>query len=206
MHQGLAARHRFVFSIQLLDKEQAMKRATSLTCASLILILIAPTAFADEPTVGDFTAFWSPIVGFWKMTNEVFGETNTGIFRFRIAPNKKCALLYHGSDKEPYTQQLQGYDPVAKKLFAFGFQDTGNFQIQTISIDGMTKGKKAAKGEGGSWELKVFGTDGKTITSTSKWSFTHLDDEKVVIVWKDIVDDGQPKPGEIRMTLERQEQ
>ena len=58
----------------------------------------------------------------------------------KYAPNKKCILLYHGSKDEPFTQQLQGFDPVSRKQIAFGFSENGNFQIQTITVDGMRKG------------------------------------------------------------------
>jgi hypothetical protein len=168
------------------------------------LFLSASAILAEEPTVGDYTTFWRPIVGSWKMTNDADGEITTGTFKFRIAPNKKCVLLYAGGEGDPFTQQLQGYDPVAKKLVAFGFSEDGDFQIQTIGIDGMKKGMKAAKGIGGDWELKVFATDGTTTTSTSKWKFTHLERDKVVVVWSDIIgDDDQPE--NVTLTLERQE-
>jgi len=138
-------------------------------CASLCVLLAASVVLAEEPTIEDYTTFWRPVLGSWKMTNDTDGKITTGTFKFRIAPNKKCVLLYHGGEGEPFTQQLQGYDPVAKKLVAYGFSDNGNFQIQTIGIDGFKKGMKAAKGVGGDWELKVFASDGTTTTSTSKW-------------------------------------
>ena len=95
-------------------------------------------------------------------------------------------LLYHGGEGEPFTQQLQGYDPVAKKLVAYDFSENGNFQIQTIGIDGFKKGMKAKQGVGGEWELKVFAADGTTTTSTSKWKWTHLEKDKIVMEWYDI--------------------
>jgi hypothetical protein len=171
-------------------------------CASVCLLLGVSVISAKEPTVADYTTFWRPIVGSWKMTNDADGKITTGTFKFRISPNKKCVLLYHGEKGEPFMQQLQGYDPVAKKLLAFGFSENGNFQIQTICIDGMAKGKKAAKGDGGNWEQKVFGTDGTTTTSTSKWKFTHLEKDKVVMEWSDI-EGGEDQPKKLTMTLER---
>ena len=175
-----------------------------LTSVGLVLAAIAQQSPAEELTAKDYTDFWRPVVGNWKMTDEMGGETTTGIFRFHVAPNKKCILLYHGAPGAPYTQQLQGYDPVTKKLIAVGFRDTGDYQIQTIIIDGMEKGKIAAKGIGGSWEMKVFGTDGKTTITTSKWSFEDVGKKRVVMLWSDMKEDGKPVP-ELRMTLERQE-
>jgi hypothetical protein len=124
-------------------------------------------------------------------------------FRLRIAPNKKCILLYDDSDGVPGTQQLQVYDPVAKHEIAWGVDKDGQRQIQKIMIDGMRKGMKAAKGVGGSWELKVFTNDGKTITTTCKWSFAQLDETHSTMVWTDVKEDGNPKP-DTKLVLERQ--
>jgi len=51
---------------------------------------------------------------------------------------------------------------------------------------------KAAKGVGGSWKLKVFTNDGKTITTTCKWSFAQLDETHSTMVWTDVKEDGNP--------------
>ena len=172
--------------------------------ASLFCFLGISTVSAEEPTIGDYTTFWRPTVGSWKMTMDADGKINSGTFKLRIAPNKKCVLLYHGGGDGPFTQQLQGYDPVAKKLVAYGFSENGNFQIQTIGIDGMKKGMKAATGVGGDWELKVFSVDGTTKTATSKWKFLKLEENKIVMEWSDIegnVDDHK----KLTMTLEREE-
>jgi hypothetical protein len=166
-------------------------------------LLVASVIRAEEPTIEDYTSFWRPVVGSWKMTNDADGKITTGTFKFRIAPNKKCVLLYHGGEDEPFTQQLQGYDPVARKLVAYGFSENGNFQIQTIGIDAFKKGMKAKKGVGGDWELKVFAADGTTTTTTSKWTWTHLEKDKIVMVWSDIKG-GEDQPKKLTMTLERQ--
>ena len=100
-------------------------------------------------------------------------------------------------------QQLQGYDPVAKKLVAFGFSGDGNFQIQTIKVDGMKKGMTAAKGVGGDWELKVFAADGTTKTNISKWEFTQLEKDKVVMTWSKVEGNDPDQPNRLTMTLER---
>ena len=70
-------------------------------------------------------------------------------------------------------------------------------------IDGMKKGMKMAKGVGGSWELKRFTNDGKTITTTSKWTMSEVDETHRVMVWSDVKEDGKPKP-DTKMALERQ--
>lgn len=173
-------------------------------CASLCALVATSVVFAEEPTIEDYTAFWQPCVGSWKMTNDADGKITTGIFKFRIAPNKKCVLLYHGGVGVPFTQQLQGYDPVAKKLVAYGFTENGNFQIQTIGIDGFKKGMKAKQGVGGDWEMKVFAADGTTTTSTSNWKWTHFEKNKVVMEWYDI-QGGVDQPKRLIMTLEREE-
>ena len=95
------------------------------------------------------------------------------------------------------------YDPVAKHEIAWGVDKDGQRQIQTIVIDGMKKGMKMAKGVGGSWELKRFTNDGKTITTTSKWTLTEVDETHMVMVWSDVKEDGNPKP-DTKMALERQ--
>ena len=125
------------------------------------------------------------------MTVEFQGETTKGEFTFDVSRNKKCFLLYHGHNDEPYTQQLQGYDPVSKKQIAFGFTGDGNFWIQTIGVDGMAKGKKAAKGVGGDWDHKIFSKDGKTTTRTCRWTWRQVEKNKIVMVWSDIKESGK---------------
>ena len=165
--------------------------------------MVVPAAAAEDLTADDYMEFWKPVVGTWKGTFELDGKTVPITFRLRIAPNKKCILLYDDSDGEPGTQQLQVYDPVAKHEIAWGVDKDGRRQIQKIMIDGMKKGMKAAKGVGGSWEAKEFTNDGKTITTTCKWSFTRLDDTHSTMVWTDVKEDGKPKP-DMKMALERQ--
>ncbi len=175
----------------------------ALAFLGLVGVLAVPSAVAQELTADDYVQFWRPIVGTWKGTFEIDGKTNPITFHFRIAPNKKCILLYDDSEGEPGTQQLQVYDPIAKHEIAWGVDKDGNRQIQKIVIDGMKKGMKAAKGVGGSWELQVFDNDGKTTTTTCKWSFAELDETHSVMVWSDVKEDGNPKP-DTRMALERQ--
>jgi len=170
---------------------------------AIVIFLVAPPTSAQELTADDYIEFWQPIVGTWKGTFELDGKTSPTTFRFRIAPNKKCILLYSDSDGVPGTQQLQVYDPVAKHEIAWGVDKDGQRQIQTIVTDGVKKGMKAAKGVGGSWELKVFTNDGKTITRTCKWSFAQLDETHFTMVWTDVKEDGNPRP-DTRMVLERQ--
>jgi len=169
----------------------------------LALALSGLPTQGQELTSDDYIQFWEPVMGSWKMTNDRSGTITTGTFRIEFAPNRKCILLYHGGEKDPFTQQLQGYDPVGKKQIAFGFVENGNFQIQTITVDGMRKGLKAAKGVGGNWEQKIFSPDGKTTTFTSKWKWTHLDKDKIVMMWTDIKQEGKPETEELTMTLER---
>ena len=174
----------------------------TLIAAAVCSLFIASTVSA-QPTVEDYTSFWKPIVGNWKMTNDADGKITTGVFNFKISRNKKCVLLYHGGKDDPHTQQLQGYDPVAKKLVAYGFAETGHFQVQTIGINGMKKGMEADEGTGGDWEMKVFGKDGSTKTTTSKWKFTKMEKDKIVMVWYDIKSDDPDQPSKLTMTIER---
>jgi hypothetical protein len=180
-----------------------MKSVLYVTALSLTFFGASPLV-AGDPTIEDYTMFWKPVEGTWKMTNDRDGKKTTGTFEFKIAPNNKCVLLYHGVPGAPYTQQLQGYDPVAKRLVAYGFTGDGNFQIQTIGIDGMKKGLKAAKGIGGDWDHKIFKADGTTTAITSKWKWTHLEKDKIVMEWYDVKDaeDGAKR---LVMTLERKE-
>jgi hypothetical protein len=170
----------------------------------IVLGVNGSLALAEDLTPEDYNQFWKPGMGTWKMTSDSFGQVTTGTFTMKYAPNKNCILLYHGSGDGPFTQQLQGYDPVSKKQIAFGFSGNGDFQIQTITVDGMKKGMKAAKGVGGDWEHKLFSTDGTTTTTTFKWKWEQLDKDKIVIVWFDARKNGQPVAGENRMTLQRQ--
>ena len=154
--------------------------------ASLFCFLGFSTVSAEEPTIGDYTTFWRPSVGSWKMTIDADGEIITGTFKFRIAPNKKCCLLYLGGEGGPFIQQLQGFDPVAKKLVSHGFTETGDRWIQTFNIEGMKKGMKAATGVGGDWEKIVYGADGTTKTATSTWKFLQVEQNKIVMEWSNI--------------------
>jgi hypothetical protein len=169
-----------------------------------LLLLITP-ASGDDLTTDDYIEFWKPVIGKWKMTSDAFGRISTGTFQISFSPNRKCLLLYHGTAGEPFVQQLQGYDPVGKKQIAFGFSENGNFQIQTITVQGMRKGMKAAKDVGGDWEAKVFSTDGTTSITTCKWKWAELEKDRIVIVWFDTTTDGEAVPGEMKMTLEREE-
>lgn len=166
-------------------------------------VLSGSPAMGQDVTADDYIQLWKPLVGAWKMTTDVYGEPRVGTFDFQLAPNEKCFLIYHGAEGVPFTQQLEGYDPVIKKHVAFGFCEDGVFQIQTISVEGMRKGLKAAKGIGGDWEAKRFSPDGKLTTLTSKWRFAEFTDNKIVMFWSDVKRDGKPV-GETTMTLERQ--
>ena len=170
-----------------------------------LLLLLATTMFAEDPTAQDYTTMWKPVEGSWNMTNDADGKITTGIFTFRISQNGNCVLLYHGDEGGPFTQQLQGYDPVAKKLVAYGFTDNGNFQIQTIGIDGMTAGKKVAEGLGGDWEHKIFSAGGAVTTTTSKWKFVTVESDKIVMQWFDATGNDPSQPKRLTMTLERRE-
>lgn len=171
--------------------------------AALIFSAATLTATAQDLTADDYIKFWQPVAGTWKGTLEVDGETSPITFRLRIARNRKCILVSDEIAGTPGTQQLQVYDPVAKKEIAWGVDKDGNRQIQTFSIDGMKKGKKAAKGAGGSWEVKIFKNDGTTSTTTCKWSFARLDESNSAMVWSDVVEDGVAK-SDTKLTLERQ--
>lgn len=169
----------------------------------IICFLVAPVVTGQELTVDDYIKFWTPTVGTWKGTFEHDGKVDSIVFRVRVAPNKKCLLLYDETNGMPGTQHLQTYDPVSKKEIDWCVDKEGNRQIQTITIDGMEKGKVAAKGAGGSWEVKLFNNDGTTGTITCKWVFTELDDKHSVMVWSEVKEDGVSKP-DMRMKLERQ--
>lgn len=179
------------------------KLVLALTVVGFISFSAAPVAMAQELTADDFVAFWQPQVGTWRGTFEIDGKASPITFRMRVAPNKKCILVYDESDGVPRTQQLQAYDPVAKHEIAWGVDKDGQRQIQDIMIDGMKKGMKAAKGVGGSWECKLFTNGGKTITTTCKWTIVEQDDTHLEVVWSDVKEDGNPKP-DIKMSLERQ--
>ena len=190
----------------LFTGKHVMIRLVKLSCIlGVILGLLTSVSLAQDLTPADYAQFWEPMVGNWKMTDEVDGHKTTGIFNFHFAPNNKCILLYHGIEEESFTQQLQGFNPVTKKQVAYGFADDGHFQIQTITVKGMRKGMKAAKGVGGDWERKVFSTDGTTTIFTSKWIFEEVEKDKVVMLWFDGKENGKPVHDEMRMILERVE-
>lgn len=174
----------------------------------LIVIGVCPLiasgrASAQDLTADDYIEFWRPMVGVWQGTFEADGQAQPITFRMRIARNQKCFLIYDESEGVPGTQQLQAYDPVTKKEIAWGVDGEGNRQIQTIMIDGIEKGKKVAPGVGGSWEVKVFRNDGKTITTTCNWKYTRFDESHSTLVWSNVKEDGVAKP-DITLTLERQ--
>lgn len=182
-----------------------MKRLLlALMVVGLSYFLAAPAAVvAQELTADDYVAFWENNVGTWKGTFEHDGKVNEITFRTRIASNKKCLLHSEVVDGLPGTQHLQVYDPVAKHEIDWCVDKDGQRIIQTIVIDGMKKGLKAAKGVGGSWEAKTFSNDGKTSTITCKWVFVEFDEKRSVMVWSDVKEDGVSKP-DMKMVLERQ--
>ena len=54
----------------------------------------------------------------------------------------------------------------------------------------------------GGRELKVFGNDGKTTTTSCKWTIAQLDEKQVVIEWSDVKENGNPKP-DFKMSVRR---
>jgi len=175
----------------------------ALAVVGLVFFLAIPAAVAEEFTADDYMEFSKPNVGTWKATSESNGKTETGTFRFRPARNGKCFLLYSEGLGGPPAQQLEGYDPVSKKIVAWGFTGGGDCWLQTISVDGLKKGMKMAPGISGTWDTRVSTRDGKTITTTSKWTLPRVDEQQLVLVWSDLKEDGKPIPDK-KITLERQ--
>ncbi len=176
-------------------------------------VLFALPALAQEPTIEDAIDFWKPHEGLWNGTSETNGKTETGIFSFRRARNDKCFLLYSEGLGDTPVQQLQGYDPVAKKFVAWGFTADGSCWQQTISVDGLKAKMKLAAGIGGKWESRVSTKDGTTTTTTCNWSFpevtedTHWSDCRKTNAVRDskptVVFDGQVAFGLWIMSLAR---
>ena len=168
----------------------------------VVFVLFALPALAQEPTVEDAIDFWKPHEGLWNATSETNGKTETGIFSFRRARNDKCFLLYSEGLGDTPVQQLQGYDPVAKKYVAWGFTADGSCWQQTISVDGLKANMKLAAGIGGKWESRVSTKDGTTTTTTSKWSFPVVTENQLVIVWSDVKEGDKTLP-DSKLTMER---
>lgn len=182
-----------------------MKRlAVVLVVMGLGLFLFVPVAGSEEVTVDDYIDFWRPTIGLWEGTIEMDGETHATIIRKRIAPNNKCILFTSERNGVPGTQQLQGYDPRAGHAISWVVDNEGRLRTQTIVIDGLKKGLKAAEGVGGSWTLTAINDDGTTVTTTCRWTVAELSQTRWVMVWSDVKEDGQPKP-DIKMILERQQ-
>lgn len=165
-----------------------------LVLVNTVLFQSPSGASAQELTADDFLEFWQPHEGVWQSTYETEGKSEPCTFSFIRARNGKCFLLYATGLGGAPVQQLQGYDPVGKKTVAWAFTGDGSCWLQTIEIDGMKKGMKLSAGVGGTWESRVSTKDGKTSTTTEKWSCTHADENKLVIAWSEAKKDGQPQP------------
>lgn len=168
----------------------------------VVFAFIALPVLAQDPTVEDAIDFWKPHEGLWNATSETNGMTETGIFSFRRARNDKCFVLYSEGLGDTPVQQLQGYDPVAKKFVAWGFTADGSCWQQTISVDGLKSKMKLAAGIGGNWESRVSTKDGTTKTTTSRWSFCEVTDNQLVIAWTDIEEGNYSQP-DSKLTLVR---
>jgi hypothetical protein len=167
------------------------------------VFLITLRAPAAEPTADDYITFCSPQVGTWKMTNEVGGRVDTGTFRYRLAANKKCYRASFEGGGFPAMEQVEGYDPVAKKGTMAGFDVDGGFVLSTVDVPDLKNGKVMGVGVFGNWQEKRFGPDGKTTTSTSTLSCTEVGRDRIVFIWSNRKENGKPLP-DFKMTLERQ--
>jgi hypothetical protein len=185
-------------------------KAICVLLSMLVTLVITSALAAAEPsgipkealTADDYIEFWKPLVGSWKSTTEINGKTTSGTFRFRLARNQKCLLLYSEDEGGQSVQQIQGYDPATKRSVAWGFTHDGSVWFQAIVIEGMKKGMKAAAGVGGTWEKRISSRDGKTVTQTAKWVFPQVDDKRLAILWSDLKEDGKPI-SDVKFTLER---
>ena len=168
------------------------------------IFLTGSRTSAAEPTAEDYLAFCSPQVGTWTMTNEVGGKVETGTFRYRLSRNKTCYRATFEGGGFPAMEQIEGYDPVAKKGTMAGFDAEGGFVLATVDVPQLKQRKVMGVGVLGNWQEKRFGPDGKTTTSTSTLSCTEVSRERIVFIWSNRKEDGKPLP-DFKMTLERQE-
>lgn len=100
-------------------------------------------------------------------------------------------------------QTIDGYDPVAKKWTVAGFDADGSFYMGTTEFAEMKKDRRLGPGVIGTAEEKLFKTDGTTTIITSKLSCLELTENRVVLVWAERKENGQPKP-DLKLTCERQ--
>ena len=180
-----------------------MKYMQYLTIVVFSLCLTASPGLSQDPTADDYIAFCAPQVGTWKMTNEVGGQVDTGTFSFRLAPNKKCYLARFEGGGFPAMQQIEGYDPVARKGTMASFDAEGGFWLATVDIPDLKNRKVMGVGVFGKWAEKRFAPDGTVTTSTSTLSCTAVSKQRIVFVWSDRKEDGNRLP-DFKMTLERQ--
>jgi hypothetical protein len=173
---------------------------------AVVFVLFALPALAQDPTVEDAIDFWKPHEGLWDGTYDTNGKIEKGIFSFRRARNDKCFLIYAEGLGGTPVQQLQGYDPVAKKFVAWGFTADGSCWQQTISVDGLKAKMKLAAGIGGKWESRVSTKDGTTTTTTCKWTFPEVTENQLVIVWSDVKEGDKTLPDSKLTMLRRADQ
>lgn len=175
----------------------------TLAFLGFVCLMFAPATAAEELAADDYIEFWKPLAGVWKGI-VVSGEKSIDtLWRARLAPNGKCFVTYATGDDIPALQTIDGYDPVTKKWTVVGFDADGTFSIDAFQLNDMQKGKRLGEGLIGSGEVKRFTHDGKETTTTYTLSCKEFSNNRVVLVWSNRNENGQPVPDR-KWTGERQ--
>jgi len=153
-------------------------------------------------TADDYVEFHKPLLGSWKATIEVGEQVNHGTATWQLAENKKCFMVNLQVDGYPALQAMMGYDPVSGKFTQTTFDSEGSYQVATLDIAGMKKGKKMSEGFIGKWEEKRFQADGTVVTATETLSCTEMGERRLVFVWSNRRERGKTLP-DWKLTYER---
>ncbi|NLX99717.1 MAG: hypothetical protein GXY83_26775 [Rhodopirellula sp.] len=170
------------------------------SCSAMLVgiafFLNASPAQSEELTADDYIQFWSPLEGSWETTIESQGKAIPGQWKGWLSPIKKCYVVHGEDGGYSPVYSVDGYDPVAKKWTATGFDADGSFFLATHEIVGMKKGKRLENGATTKGERKLFKTDGTTTTITLTAVCDECSKNRIVILFTDQKENGQPRPDE----------
>ena len=173
-----------------------------LAVLSIAFFLTASPVPAAEPTAEDYVAYHMPLLGSWKATAEEGDQTFSGTIEWRLGPGRKSFLVKVDLKGLPVVQFIQGFDPVTRKFVGTSFDAKGTYQVTTLEVAGMSKGKKLGVGPIGKWEETRFSADGSTVKATETLSCTEMGKDRMVFVWSNRSEEGKSLP-DWKLTYER---
>ncbi len=179
-----------------------MMRSTFWFVLAGMSAMLAGPLTAAEPTAEDYIAWHMPFLGAWKATAEEDGKTYPGTIEWRLGPGGKCMLIAVELKGLPVVQFLHGYDPVSRTWVGTSIDAEGTYQLTSVTINGMARGKKIAVGPIGTWKETRFSADGKTIAAEETLSCEEMSAQRIVMLWSNRREQGKNLP-DWKLTYER---